>query len=395
MRGAGPIPRSWLLLVTVLLGSAWGASALRAQQTLNQTLMHDGVVREYILYIPASYDGTSAVPLMFNFHGYQMSAATQMAYADMRGEADAAGFILVYPQGTRLNGGGATHWNVGSWTAGSTADDLGFTEAMIDAIASSYAIDQERVYSTGYSNGGYFSFELACKLSDRIAAIGSVAGTMSTETLDACAPVHPMPILQIHGTSDFTVWYNGAFPIRSTPIEAVLDYWADFNSTNDTPIIVDLPDLNPADGSTVQYYAYEDGERGTTVDHYKVVGGGHDWPDLDGDPGDVNVDISASQVVWDFVSRYDINGLIGATTGNDGATPSGTPLDAFPNPTRGMLSIRIDGVRPVPFRVHSLLGRVVMEGTVSPGGDRVDLSVLAAGVYVIHIEGQALKVVKL
>jgi polyhydroxybutyrate depolymerase len=185
-----------------------------AQQTLNESISHNGVWRQYIVYIPAIYDGTSPVPLMFNFHGFTMTANDQMTWGgDMRPVADTAGFILVYPQGTLF--WGSTHWNVGSWTAGSTADDLGFTEAMIDALAGNYNIDLTRVYSCGYSNGGYFSFELACQLSGRIAAIGSVGGTMSTETFNACNPLHPTPIVTIHGTADGTVSYSGGNPLNS------------------------------------------------------------------------------------------------------------------------------------------------------------------------------------
>ena len=160
---------------------------LNAQQTLNETMIHNSVTRAYIVYIPATYSENSAVPLMFNFHGYTMTANDQMTWGgDMRSVADTAGFILVYPQGTLL--GGSTHWNVGSWTSWSTADDIGFTEAMVNSISANYNIDLSRVYSCGYSNGGYFSFELACQLSGQIAAIGSVGGTMSSETYAACNP---------------------------------------------------------------------------------------------------------------------------------------------------------------------------------------------------------------
>ncbi|MEL6660141.1 MAG: PHB depolymerase family esterase, partial [Bacteroidota bacterium] len=129
--------------------------------------MHDDVTREYIVYVPEIYNEDTPTPLMFNFHGWTMSASAQMNSCDMRYVADTAGFILVYPQGLVYQG--ATHWNVGSWTAGSTADDVGFTSAMIDQLSGEYNIDLNRVYACGWSNGAYFSYELACQLSDRIA----------------------------------------------------------------------------------------------------------------------------------------------------------------------------------------------------------------------------------
>ena len=286
-----------------------------AQQTLNKSMLLNGVTREYIVYIPAVYDGTSSVPLMFNFHGLGHSANYQMtSVSNMRPVADTAGFIVVYPQGTLLNNG-STHWNVGTITAGSTADDLGFTEAMIDTLADNYNIDLTRVYSCGYSNGGYFSLELACQLGDRIAAIGSVGGTMSEETYNACNPRHPTPVVTIHGTDDNTVSYYGDIPINSKSLADVNTYWVNHNNANSSATITNLPNINTYDGSTVEYHEYNKGDNCTSVEHYKVLGGGHTWPGVSG-----NMDINADAVIWDFVSQYDINGLIvdcGATSINE------------------------------------------------------------------------------
>ena len=85
---------------------------------------------------------------------------------------------------------------------GSRADDVGFTEALIAALAAEYNIDLKRVYATGHSNGGYLSFQLACQLNNKIAAIASVSGSMTPETFDNCNPERPTPILQIHGTAE-------------------------------------------------------------------------------------------------------------------------------------------------------------------------------------------------
>ena len=137
-----------------------------------QTLSHDGITREYVIYVPDSYDGTSAVPLMLNFHGYGGIADQYLKYADMRPLADTENFILVYPQGTLLDGD--PHWNSGleSDENKSDADDFGFVEALINEISSNYNIDLARVYSCGYSNGAFFTYALACYHSDKIAAIG-------------------------------------------------------------------------------------------------------------------------------------------------------------------------------------------------------------------------------
>ena len=90
-------------------------------------------------------------------------------------------------------------------SSGSTIDDVGFTEALIDELANLYTINLDRVYATGMSNGGFMSFLLACQLSEKIAAIASVTlNSMTLDTYDNCKAQHPTPILQIHGTSDKT-----------------------------------------------------------------------------------------------------------------------------------------------------------------------------------------------
>jgi polyhydroxybutyrate depolymerase len=177
-----------------------------AQQTINASITNGGIQRDYILYVPANYTGTSGVPLLFNFHGFTSNATQQMFYGDFRSIADTAGFIIVHPEGT-LDNNGITHFNVG-WGA-STVDDVAFSSALIDSISAQYNIDQDRVYSTGMSNGGFMSFKLACELSDRIAGIASVTGSILPLTLSNCNALHSTPIMQIHGTTDGTVPYNG------------------------------------------------------------------------------------------------------------------------------------------------------------------------------------------
>jgi polyhydroxybutyrate depolymerase len=360
-----------------------------AQQTLNESILHNGVWRQYIVYIPAIYDGTSPVPLMFNFHGYTMTANDQMTWGgDMRPVADTAGFILVYPQGTLF--WGSTHWNVGSWTAGSTADDLGFTETMIDTLADNYNIDLTRVYSCGYSNGGYFSFELACQLSGRIAAIGSVGGTMSTETFNACNPLHPTPIVTIHGTADGTVSYSGGNPSNSKSLTDVNTYWANYNNTNASATISNLPNINTSDGSTVEYHEYNNGDVCTSVEHYKVRGGGHDWPGAWG-----NMDINASAVIWDFVSQYDINGLIACgTTSINKNIDETDEIHIYPNPASDFVTIEMDLLEDQEYHIYSSIGVLIVSGVVDSINRTIDLSGLPSSIYFLTIGDYTVKLIK-
>jgi len=112
-------------------------------QSIDGTLMHDGIERSYIIYLPGNYTGDEAVPLVFNFHGYTSNAGEQQVYGDFRALSEENGFIIVHPQGTEFQG--STHWNVGDWTGGSTVDDIGFTDALLDDLIANYNIDEDRV----------------------------------------------------------------------------------------------------------------------------------------------------------------------------------------------------------------------------------------------------------
>lgn len=269
--------------------------------TFSRSIEVEGESREYLIHIPISYDSIQSVPLILNFHGWTMSASDQMYVSDMRALSDSEQFILVYPQGTKL--WGSTHWNVGSWTTGSQANDLDFIDALTDQLANNYNLDEERIYACGYSNGGFFSQELACQLSNKIAAIGTVAANMSIQTVKNCDPSHPVPVITISGTMDNVVQYDGSQPEGTISHNNTLDYWITFNNMDAEPIISDLQDINIPDGSSVTLYQYLNGDNYVEIEHYKIVDGGHDWPGTFG-----NMDIDANTVIWNFVSQFDING---------------------------------------------------------------------------------------
>ena len=245
-----------------------------SQQTLNESIIHNNSQREYIIRIPSAYNINVPIPLVFCFHGYGSNASSIMSYTSFNFISDTADFIVVYPQGSIFQG--STHWNVGGWTLGSSVDDVGFISNLLDSISDQYNIDDTRVYSTGMSNGGYMSFLLACQLSNRIAAIASVTGSMTPQTYDLCNPQHPMPILQIHGTDDQTVPYLGNSSWTES-INNVLQYWVDYNNCNSSPTIMSIADINPFDNSIVERLTWENGDNSVVTDHLKVIGGGHDW----------------------------------------------------------------------------------------------------------------------
>ncbi|MEM9821575.1 MAG: PHB depolymerase family esterase [Bacteroidota bacterium] len=257
------------------------------------TIVHDGIDREYLLYVPESYTGTEAVPLVFSLHGAIGSKEKQYNLSRFNEVADKANFILVTPEATVPNL--VTFWNNDSDPA--QADDVGFIDALIDEIASKYQISLERIYAAGSSNGGYMCLQLACELSDRIAAVAAVKGVMNETQLNDCMPSRPVAIIQMHGTEDNNVTYSKVAP--------TLDFWKEYNQTDTVAIETDLPDTDPNNENTVRQHLFANGKNGTVVEHLEVIGGKHDWF---GEPG-TNYDIDATEKVWAFFDKYDINGL--------------------------------------------------------------------------------------
>ena len=352
-----------------------------AQQTINGSISHDGIQRDYILYVPANYTGTASVPLLFNFHGYTSNANDQMWYGDFRSIADTAGFIVIHPEGT-IDNTGTTHFNVGWGT--SSIDDVGFASALIDSISNQYNINLDRVYSTGMSNGGFMSFRLACELSDRIAGIASVTGSILPGTLSNCNALHSTPIMQIHGTSDGTVPYTGGAG-WTEPITSLVDYWANYNNCTTPAQVENMPDINLGDGSTVEKQTFLNGDNCTEVIHYKIANGDHTWPgSIFNSPG-TNYDINASIEIWNFLSQYDINGKMDCSNVGIGEKTSTISLSVYPNPAINKL--QIEGLKDLKnlqkLIITDLSGAVLLSTEKVDNG--VDISELSNGLYIANI----------
>ena len=370
-----------IILLTFILFNTFLSSA---QSFINKTIDFDGLIREYSIYIPSSYDGTSSLPLLFNFHGGNANITSQQAISDMRPIADTANFIIVYPQArTDPSDGNSRNWIPKS---PDSFDDVPFVSLLIDSIASNYLINQNRIYACGYSLGGDFTFELACKLSNRIAAIGVVARTMQANPESYCAPVHPTGVLTILGTSDNNSLYNG---ITYNGIEYYLSadathaYWAKYNNCGMDPI---MNSVSPS----VERYTWSTAEGCTYVEELKVIGGGHDWPGSFG-----NMTINSDLEIWQFVSRFDINGLMGCSTSsisdNSGQVPK---FRIYPNPVQNTLTIELSPVKQSTYELYSMIGELVVSGELNATLNTIDLSSLAPNSYMLKVNNKSVKIVK-
>ena len=290
--------------------------------TFNCSMVKNGLSREFILYVPESYSSQgSSFPILFSLHGFTSYAKWNIEYTGFQSLADKNNFIIIYPQGSlwmtepsEKNGyssEGETHWNVGWSTSlgeASTSDDIKFIDDLISWSSNNYNIDTSRVYSTGMSNGGFMSYHLACNLSSKIAAIASVTGSMSPKTFSNCNPNHPTPIMQIHGLQDYVVPYLG-FENLCEPLEDVINYWVNFNSCDPFPVNQVISDINGDDyGGT--HKVYKNGRNNVSVEFYLLDRMSHNWPRINGPSDYGTYDVDSPLLIWNFLSKYDINGLI-------------------------------------------------------------------------------------
>jgi polyhydroxybutyrate depolymerase len=254
-----------------------------------QQLTSGGQARQYILNVPSAYQPEKPVALVLGFHGAGSSAREFESYSDFSFIANMESFIVVYPQAL----GGHPTWNT---TAGPDNPDIQFVRDLLDDVESRCHIDPNRIYASGHSNGGGMANRLACDLSDRIAAIGSVSGAYQWS--EECSPRRPVAVLGIHGTDDLIIPYSGypdakeppaAYYAISIPIPQWASSWATRNGCDPKPSSLDQSDRVTRD-------TWSNCRAGVEVILYTIRGGGHGWPES----------FEGAQVIWDFFVRHSL-----------------------------------------------------------------------------------------
>jgi len=292
---------------TVLILFQLGAARRLPAGDSKQTIQVGSVKREYALHVPAGLSDDHRVPLLLAFHGGGGHAWRMPKFTGFDQIADQKRFVVVYPEAVNK-----------SWddTRGlSKADDVGFISALIDHLAKELPIDTSRVYATGISNGGFFSNRLACDLSDKIAAIASVAATMPTTLPPDCRPVRAISVLYMNGTSDPLVPIGGGaiganlglHRDECISLEDAVRFWTKLDHTVGAPQTKDLPDRTD-DGTHVKRAVYGGGLSDTEIVVYRIEGGGHAWPG--GSQylptmivGKASQQIDGSREIWKFLEN--------------------------------------------------------------------------------------------
>jgi polyhydroxybutyrate depolymerase len=267
------------------------------------SIVSSGRQREYLLYVPKSYDRGKPTPLVISMHGGAMWGAAQRDVSQWNRVADEHGFLVVYPSGLWL----ARHR---AWRAGHGSGhmrDVQFLSELIDTLKASYNIDSNRVYADGVSNGAGMAFKLSCTLSDRIAAIGMVASAVFLPW-DECPEHRPVPMIAFHGTADRLTRYHGgtSWPsiARNNEFPDIPTWTASFARRNKCA-------ANPVDSvaaADVTRLEYTNCADGATVVLYTVHGGGHTWPGGGPVPewfaGTTSHSIDASSQMWAFFREH-------------------------------------------------------------------------------------------
>lgn len=270
--------------------------------TDQRSLRFDGRVRTYRIHVPPSYDGSTPIPLVFAFHGGGGQGRSQARLSNLDDVSDREGFIVVYPDGVGRS------WNAGHGAGEAESlqvDDVGFVSELIDTLANDFRIDRRRVHATGMSNGGIFVHRLACELSDEIASVASVAGTMPSKLAQTCNPARPISVMQIHGTADkFNPWQGGKTR-GDGQVESVRDTIEGWIRRNQCPLVPEIT----AVGEEVVCERYGPCQWGTEVMLCRIEGGGHTWPGgwqylPEVLIGKTNRELNASDAIWGFFVKH-------------------------------------------------------------------------------------------
>jgi polyhydroxybutyrate depolymerase len=237
----------------------------------DETIMSGGLARTFHVHVPPGYDASKPTMLVFIFHGFTQHGVGGDIFAieylsQMDAVSDAQSFLVVYPDGV---GNG---WNAGlccGTAVSSNIDDVGFFDDMLAHLGAEYCLDAKRVYAGGLSNGGFFSNRLGCERADVVAAIGPVAGPLD---ITPCNPSRPVPVFEVHGTTDPVVYYDGGSASGADSVPAAIATWESLDKCTDP--VAQTVYMNGAATCTAETMC----AGGSAVELCVIQNGGHEWP---------------------------------------------------------------------------------------------------------------------
>jgi polyhydroxybutyrate depolymerase len=272
--------------------------------------------REVIVHVPPAYDGQAELPLLIVLHGGAGSAAHIQRHTQMDDAADEYGFVVAYPNGSGRLEGSLLTWNAGhccGYAMENNIDDVAMLRVLIDSMLGHYAIDPQRVFITGISNGGMLAYRAGAELADQVAAIAPIAGSLGGQvnadspTLYPDTPADAVAVMAFHGMQDQHVLYDGGLSPMAVQdgridlsVDSSVSFWVKANGCNPQPA-----EETQAEGNII-IETYSGCADGADVVLVTIVDGGHAWPGaherLVGD--DPTQDISANEMMLQFFLQH-------------------------------------------------------------------------------------------
>jgi polyhydroxybutyrate depolymerase len=280
-------------------------------------LNHEGIVREYLLYVPKGFNGRKPAAVVMMLHGGGGTGRSAMRETGWADKADQAGFILIFPEASRRDQSEPANfrhnpqlWNDGSMRFNTHVDDVAYIDSVIDDLNSRLPIDPQRIYATGFSNGASMVYRLGQELPHRIAAIAPVAGALWNRNLQLDRPV---PLLYMTGSEDTLNPLAGGVPQLATggyklggrakpPVQDQIKRWAAALQCASVPRTIYNKD-------GILGRVYPDCNEASTVVFYIISGAGHTWPGGNSIlperwAGKTTDKIKANDVIWDFFKAH-------------------------------------------------------------------------------------------
>lgn len=298
--------------LTEILGG-WLAGDVSSLQVANDLLpaesVFGGQARTALIYVPPSYTPEDSWPVVVGLHGRPSSAGAFAYTADLNRVAVREGFIVVYPDGIN------SEWNYVEGLADyqqTGVADIAFLGALLDDLALDLNIDADRVYLTGFSNGGFMTMRMACDTTDRFAAYAPGGALAFPGIVELCQGNAPAPILLINGTDDPSTLWDGLIRDGKVFFPSAIDtvsFWVERNQCNaDSADRQTWPVLGQSPGTAALTLSFSDCPDETEVVFYIIQGGGHTLPGMaDRFPdslGATNMDVVYGEVIWSFFEKH-------------------------------------------------------------------------------------------
>jgi polyhydroxybutyrate depolymerase len=340
LRGFAQIAVLVLVCVTAIsVGPAAGASSAPVRPVLASesgsyvfTLSFDGVQRDYRLHVPPAASSGQQLPLVLNLHGATQNAQLEEITSDMDPNADMNGYLVAYPDGTRIAKvltpdpvakNAQYGWNAGQCCGlpvTKHVDDVGFLLKVIADIAAKTPVDLRRVYMTGISNGGMMAYAMAAEASGHVAAISSVSGQVE---LPVIHPTRAVPTMEFHSVDDPIAKFDGTpnkNPLLRLSVMEGIDQWVKADGCRAKPVtgaaVVGAPGSISA-GETATPITYAHCRSGAEVALWRFTGSGHVWPGSPLNMGPMQdwilagvgrgiILVNANETMWQFFAKYSL-----------------------------------------------------------------------------------------